>query len=256
MIKTNNKWYHTKEEIEKIRNSCKGKISGNKNPMKRKEIREKVSKTIKIKYDNGYINPMKGKERKDMIVKMKLNNPMFNKNTVSKVNSKENMLKRQNNGFTMKNRKLSEEHKNKISIFRKNKSYEEIMGIEKAKICRKNRKEWMKNNPNKCPNYIMAHRNYGKGFISKPQMELYLLIKQKYPEAELEYPIKTNQSIRFADIAIPSLKLDIEYDGLFWHTHPKLDKLRDKQLAEVGWTTIRINKDNIQIQLNEIVKLK
>ena len=99
---------------------------------------------------------------------------------------------------------------------------------------------------------LVADNWTAKGFISKPQKELYLLIKQKYPEAELEYPIKTKYSIRFADIAIPSMKLDIEYDGMFWHTSKELDDIRDQHLSEVGWKTIRFNKDNIKIQLNKI----
>ncbi len=256
MIKINNKWFHTEEEKERIRNSCKGINSGDKNCMKKKEVRDKVRKTMKLKYKNGYIHPSKGKQNKGSSKYMKENNPMFNKEIVRKANSKENMLKRKKKGFTMENRNHSKKSKEKISIFREGKTYEEIMGEEKAKKCKINRKKWMRDNPEKTPNYIMAHRNNGKGFISKPQMELYLLIKQKYLEAELEYPIRTKHSIRFADIAIPSQKLDIEYDGMFWHTNKQLDDLRDKHLKEVGWETIRINKNNIQIQLNKIIELK
>jgi very-short-patch-repair endonuclease len=140
----------------------------------------------------------------------------------------------------------SEETKRKIGISNKGKK----RNLEFRKRMSDIKKQYYINNTEKHPNIKMRI----KGTISKPQMELYLLIKQKYPEAELEYPIQTKYSIRFADIAIPSLKLDIEYDGLFWHTHPELDRLRDEQLEEVGWKTLRINKNNIQIQLNNILE--
>lgn len=125
------------------------------------------------------------------------------------------------------------------------------------------KKEWAKNNKEHYIKMVLNSRKSQaqqtikgtKGFISKPQLELYNLIKQKYPEAELEYPIRTKHSVRFADIGIPSLKLDIEYDGIFWHTNKQLDDLRDKHLAEVSWKTIRFNKNNIQVQLNEVLSL-
>jgi hypothetical protein len=106
----------------------------------------------------------------------------------------------------------------------------------------KSRKKFWKEHPEKHPNRVCAKN----GFISKPQMELYLLIKQKYPDAELEYPIITNYSTRFADIGIPSKKLDIEFDGEYWH-NKWFDDLRDKQLIEVGWKTLRFTKNNIHL---------
>ncbi len=111
------------------------------------------------------------------------------------------------------------------------------------------KKEFFKKHPEKHPNYICGQN----GFISKPQYELYLLVKSKFPEAELEYPIQTKYSLRFADIAIPSLKLDIEYDGGNWH-NKKLDDLRDKHLKEIGWKTIRF-KEDINLCLNKLNKI-
>ena len=117
----------------------------------------------------------------------------------------------------------------------------------------KNKIKFYKDNPGAGKKLSMLGRK-AQAYISvsKPQMELYLLIKTKHPEAELEFPIQTKYSTRFADIAIPSLKIDIEYDGLEWHQNKQLDKLRDKHLLEVGWTTIRITKDNIQLCLNKV----
>lgn len=117
--------------------------------------------------------------------------------------------------------------------------------LKQSKQISKTLRSYYKKYPERHPNRNMVN-------ISKPQRELYLLIKQYYPDAELEYPIQTKYSVRFADIAIPSLKIDIEYDGEFWHKNKQLDELRDKHLSEVGWVTIRFNKNNIKVQLNEL----
>lgn len=147
--------------------------------------------------------------------------------------------------------KLSEETKRKIGLknsiaLRGNIPWNK--GIKwknpKKSIYMKNK---FKQNPNLHPNRIMAQ----KGFISKPQLELFYLIKTKYPNAELEYPIQTNYSLRFADIAIPSLKIDIEYDGQHWHQNKEWDDLRDEHLREIGWKTIRIKNLN-EIKITEL----
>ena len=79
--------------------------------------------------------------------------------------------------------------------------------------------------------------------VSKAQNELYIFIKQLFPEAILEYPIKTERSYRFADIAIPSLKIDIEYDGYYGiHGHSiENNKKRDTELVNLGWITFRVD---------------
>ena len=148
---------------------------------------------------------------------------------------------------------LIEAHKNKKFGFGITSRGGFIKGKKNPKLS-KFKKELYKSNPELHPNRIMAKRflKGTKGFISKPQAELFLLIKEKYSEAKLEYPIKTKHSIRFADIAIPSLKIDIEYDGSFWHQNKTLDNLRTKHLNEIGWKVIRFNKENVELCLNKL----
>lgn len=78
---------------------------------------------------------------------------------------------------------------------------------------------------------------------SKPQIELYNIVKSLFPDAELEYGIK--EIGRKADIAIPSLKLDVEYDEPYWHNSEE-DKQRDSEFRSIGWTVIRIGPDKLQ----------
>lgn len=82
--------------------------------------------------------------------------------------------------------------------------------------------------------------------VSLPQFLCYESLIQSFPTARLEHEIVcTNGMKRYADIAILEAKMDIEYDGAFWHRSPTFrqrDKERDKLLAKNGWATIRISK--------------
>jgi hypothetical protein len=91
----------------------------------------------------------------------------------------------------------------------------------------------------------MKHMQSALTKTSKPQRELFKLLQQIFPEVILEHPIKTNYNYRFADIAIPALKLDFEYDGYFAHNAHSKEKneRRDRELIEVGWKTIRVNEE-------------
>lgn len=110
----------------------------------------------------------------------------------------------------------------------------------------------------------IAHEELWKRIrISKPQKELFELLKQVFPDATLELPIMTNVTCRFADIGIPSLKIDFEYDGEYWHGNDERklkDRNRDIELAEVGWMTFRINKKILttlsqnKLSIKEIIK--
>lgn len=70
--------------------------------------------------------------------------------------------------------------------------------------------------------------------ISKPQQKLYQLVKNLFPQAIMEYPIGDY----CIDIALPNLKIAIEYDGSYWHNKEK-DRIRDKLLKKIGWATLR-----------------
>jgi hypothetical protein len=79
---------------------------------------------------------------------------------------------------------------------------------------------------------------YMNSFItnpSKPQVELYELIKSMYSTAILNYA-----SLNFSiDIAIPDLNVAIEYDGSYWHQNQEADDKRQKLLEDVGWKFLR-----------------
>ena len=84
--------------------------------------------------------------------------------------------------------------------------------------------------------------------ISIPQGTLFNKLKERFPDAELEYKIGS----RLIDIAIPSKKLAIEYDGAHWHQDRAKDMKRDWELLGLGWITIRVNSSNVE-RIEEIL---
>jgi len=70
---------------------------------------------------------------------------------------------------------------------------------------------------------------------SKPQVELFQIIKKLYPDAILNY-----QCMNFSiDIAIPTLKVAIEYDGSYWHQNKNKDLIRQQIIEKRGWKFLR-----------------
>jgi SPP1 gp7 family putative phage head morphogenesis protein len=83
---------------------------------------------------------------------------------------------------------------------------------------------------------------------SKPQVNLFNKIKKQYKNAILNYPIKIKKNKHFVlDIVLPENKINIEYDGSYWHKNKQKDLERDLLLKEKGWTVIRFNEDNINL---------
>jgi len=80
--------------------------------------------------------------------------------------------------------------------------------------------------------------------VSRPQKLMLDIVKSKVGsdlDVRLNHYVKTSRSYRFIDVAIPSLKLGFEFDGKHWHQN--VDKARDKELIDQGWTIAHINED-------------
>jgi hypothetical protein len=192
------------------------KKHGVKNPQQLKKFKKKASETCKQNYG--------GRGFASKILADKTNN------TIKKRYGEENIMKVEEfKFFGDKNplrdpktaKKVSKTLKGRPSLL-KGKTYEDILGPEKAK---KRKKELKKSGA------------YGQSItpkISAPQLEIFKMVKEKYPTAVLEYPVLDY----CLDIAVPELKLCFEYDGSYWHDVEK-DKKRDEVLEEMGWKIIR-----------------
>lgn len=83
---------------------------------------------------------------------------------------------------------------------------------------------------------------------SKPQCQLFERVKILYPSAILNYPVM-NYSI---DIAIPKLKIAIEFDGYYFHKdREKADQRRQRRIEREGWGFLRYSKLPDDNKLNQ-----
>lgn len=88
---------------------------------------------------------------------------------------------------------------------------------------------------------------------SKPQVILFNLVKELYPTTILNH--RLTEINRVLDIAIPELKLDIEYDDSYWHQNKEADIIREEQIRKLGWNIIRF-VDHIPTKEILIIKIK
>lgn len=85
----------------------------------------------------------------------------------------------------------------------------------------------------------MGHTNTNtKYFCSKGEKALCKTIQQHYPMTQGSRWIAGYQ----ADIVLYEFKINIEYDGVYWHQNPEKDRKRDEFLLKLGWTVLRVRE--------------
>ncbi|MNY85808.1 hypothetical protein D3C78_20080 [compost metagenome] len=80
--------------------------------------------------------------------------------------------------------------------------------------------------------------------ISKPQAELYALLRKIFPHAKINHKMSTGNQV---DVLIPSLNLIIEYDGIMFHKDIDKDTKRDNAHFMAGYSTIRIREEGLPL---------
>lgn len=87
---------------------------------------------------------------------------------------------------------------------------------------------------------------------SKPQLNLYNLLKSKYINVGLEVPC--DRCSLDCTIELNDCKIDIEYDGWFWHQDKNRDIRRDNYVKSQGYKILRIkgNKNDDLPDINLI----
>ena len=231
----------TREKIRKIHEES-GRFKGKGNPMfgktHTKKVRKIISDKLKISL-KGEGNPFFGKKHKKET-----------KRRISKIRIERGLAKGKNNPLYGK--KHTEETKRRISEKNKgenNANFGKKLSEKRKRELSKIKKKFFKENPEKHAQYIIAE-NYKKqknrrgGYISKKQIEIYESLKQKFSDARLNHPIVTEKRVYFADVGIPSLNLDVEYDCEYWHDEKK-DKIRDKDIMDIGWKVIRLKDKHV-----------
>lgn len=218
------KWWEDPEKIKQRNENYRKnflKKHGVENPQQLREIKEKTNKTLREKYGCvGFDGELGEKSKKTIKKKYGEENIMKTeegkKHFRGDKNPQKNAEVRERTSKTIKKKIKENGH------WLKGKTYSEILGEERAA---ERIEELRISGAIGCS---MTPR------ISAPQLQLYELVKQKYPTAILEYPIGGY----CIDVAVPELKLAFEYDGSYWHDEEK-DKIRDEILSKSGWIVYR-----------------
>lgn len=118
----------------------------------------------------------------------------------------------------------------------------------KDKLKKTSFKNWGVSHPLKSPIIRERINNtlYNNGLIrtSSQQIAVYDMLSEIYEDTEINYVV--SRSILDVAIFTNNLKIDIEYDGWYWHQNAARDRARDEFLKSCGWKILRI-KGGIKI---------
>lgn len=90
----------------------------------------------------------------------------------------------------------------------------------------------------------------GTAPISRPQEQLYNMVKNKYLDAKLNYPFDDCSLDIF--LYVDDIKIDIEYDGWYWHQNKQRDTRRDNYLIRKGFKILRIRSGELLPTADEL----
>lgn len=203
---------HTEETCKIYSESKKGE----KNPMYGTHHTDEWKKDMSIK--------LKGKPKSEETKKrMKEAQNKIKAPHVGQKHTQEAKDKMSKNRMGMK---FSEEHKQHLS--------EAHIGQTVSIEERKRRSEYNKAHPEVFEQLRYTRTKRPSG----PQLKLFKIIKNLYPEhvVEPEWKVNTKEGIRYIDVAIPSLMRGFEFDGKYWHPDKEKDMVRHRLIEAEGWT--------------------
>lgn len=191
-------------------------------PMKVPEIYNKSIETLQSHYNVD--NPMKSKEIKEKVKNtnlIKYGVEYIGQNKECKEKQKETNLKKYKVKSTLSVPEIKE--KAKLTMLKK-------YGVENAGQSKELREKMKK-----------TLFKYGKVRTSKQQKEIYNILKKYYKNCFLNFP----EGIYNLDcfIKINNTKIDIEYDGWYWHNINNIqekDRIRNEVIMKNGYKIFRI----------------
>ncbi len=230
----------TRKKMSEAKKKYWKELNGNYTERQKKSIELLKTQARKRKEKYGYVNSIETRKKLSKIMKEKIAKgelkPLLNSPFV----------KGHKSGMT--GRKMSKEHKRKIGFAnskalkgkvspKKGKTYEEIMGKDKADKVKKIRS--MQVLPVKDTSIEVKIQN----FLKQLRMEFFT---HQYMKIEHGYQ---------CDILIPSKNLVIECDGDYWHKYPvglEKDHIRTEELIDKGFKVLRLwERDIRKMELND-----
>lgn len=229
---------------------------GVENPLQNKKIREKMQNTCLEKY--GVDNAMKLKETQEKSQNTCLKNhgvkyPMQNKKTQEK--SQETLFK--NYGVLNPNQSKEIHEKAQKTCLEKYGVDNPFKSEEiKEKIAQTLLDKYGVNNPMKSKEIKEKAMNTlnknGTTPTSEQQIKVFEICKDLYPENEIILNAPTDSFMLDILVKINDIKIDVEYDGWYWHQDKEKDNKRDKVIGKLGYKILRIRSGNLVPNKEEI----
>lgn len=230
-----------KQVAQKVKNTCL-QIYGVDNASKSDEVKQKIVNSNREKYGCDYSwqnNDVKNKiketslkkygcaypsQSEEVKNKIKITNldrygfDVPSKNPLVKEKVKQTNIKK----FGVSNYSMTEECKDKIKATNLQKyGYEYVLQVPEIR--------------EKISNSLL---NNGTCKTSKQQLELFNLLNEMYGNCKLNLPCGCNSLDCVVDI--DGVKIDIEYDGWYWHQDEQRDRRRDEYVKSCGYKILRI----------------
>jgi uncharacterized membrane protein len=237
----------SKEVKNKIKNTNL-KRYGCEYGLSSKEVQDKKEKTNIEKY--GYITPLCNEEIKEKIKKTTYNKyGVENISQLDETQEKVKMTNIKNTGypFVLQNKEI---YNKLINTNIEKYGVEYYSQTEECKTKTKNTclerygYEYTTLVPEIQFKMINSMIKNGNVPTSSQQIELYNIIKSQYSDAILNYPCD-NSIFDIAILLDNDIKIDIEYDGWYWHQDKHKDFRRDMHFKSNGWKVLRIRSGNL-----------
>lgn len=183
------------------------------------DVKNKIKETSLKKY--GCLYPTQSEEVKNKIKTTNLNKYGFevpSKSPLVQAKVEQTNLKK----FGVTRYSMTEECKNKVKSTNMQKyGYEHTLQVPEIR--------------EKISNSLLKN---GTCKTSKQQLELYNLLNEIYGNCELNFPCGGNSLDCVIDVN--GVKIDIEYDGWYWHQDEQRDRRRDEYVKSCGYKILRI----------------
>lgn len=214
-----------KKKVQKKREETNLKKYGVKTPAQNKDILNKIYETNMSRY--GQKTTLLDKTTQDKIKNTLVKNyGVDNPRKSKEINEKIKQTNLQKYGF--ENPMQNEQVKKKAEETNLHK-----YGVKSTAQVKEIREKMMKS--------LSDNNNVP---TSKPQKQLYEKIKVLYPEYKCELNYRVSKLSLDIALFLPDIKIDIEYDGIYWHQDKHKDFKRDCVVKKEGYKVIRIKSNN------------
>lgn len=235
----------TPEAIQKMKDTSMERY-GVDNPSKSEAAREKISKSSKA---NSHV--VKKKSAKTLKEKYGVSNAMY----VPELKEKQRNTFYNNYGVFHPKQNEGVKARERQHNFEKY-GYENVLQIPEVK--QKIRKTCLEKYGVECvlsldrvrEKIAESYLQHGSVPTSKPQIDLYNLLLENYGNCELNY--RCGRYLLDCMIMINDIKIDVEFDGKFWHQDKERDDKRDVYVLSKGYKVLRIVGDHYIPSLEQI----